>query len=97
MDSDIVEMQRKLETLGESIDRREQELRRLGTFSDAQQGYFQSMRQAHAELAGRVMETPRLHWLGVKDELVRDYNALVDDLARLTESLDEGQMKSPRP
>lgn len=96
MDFELAEMQRKLDELGRRISQREQELGQLGVFSDAHAAYIHSIREAHARLAGKVMKTPRLHWLGVRDEFVRDYNSLVDDLERLTESLDEQQMKSPR-
>lgn len=96
MDSELVEMRRKLGELGRRITQREQELKQLGVFSDTHAAYIRSIKEAHARLAGQVTETPRLHWLGVRDEFVRDYNSLVDDLEHLTESLDEQQMKSPR-
>ena len=94
MDAELLEMQRKVDDLGRRIKQREQEWRARGEFSDTHAALVSGIKAQHSRLAGRISETPRLHWSGIRDELTRDYNALAEALGRLIERLDRQQTKS---
>ena len=75
MDVEIMEMQRKVDDLGRRIAQRERELRERGVFSDVHAAFVRGLKAEHFRLAGRVVEAPRLRWLGIRDEFARDYNS----------------------
>lgn len=99
MDNELADMRRKVDDLGKRIAQREKDLRERGMFSAAHEVYVSAMQKAHIRLAGQVQSAAQAsptRWQGLKDELARDYNALVDELGRLIEHLDESQTKSDR-
>ncbi len=102
MTDEIADMQGKLDELARRIAQREQDLRQRGVFSNAHEAFVSGIKAQHARLAGRVKTAasasePRLHWRGIRDELVRDYNSLVDEFGRLVDRLDTQEMKARRP
>ena len=94
MDGEIKEMQLKVDALGHRLAQCEEDLRERGVFSDVYAARVRGFREVHSGLAGRMAKAPRLHWLGIKDEVARDYNALADDFGRLIKQLDADRMKS---
>jgi len=102
MSDEIADMQAKLDALALRIEQREQDLRQRGVFSDAHAAFVSGLKAQHAHLADRLKTAagahePRLHWRGIRDELVRDYNSLVDEFGRLVDHLDTQAMKARRP
>jgi hypothetical protein len=96
MDAEIKAMRDKIDDLGRRIAERERQLREAGAFTDAHAAALVRLRAAHAALLGRVSEEPRRHWLGIRDELSRDYGALLDDVERAGEQADAAEIKSSR-
>ena len=94
MDGEIKEMRFKVNALGHRLAQCEEDLRERGVFSDVYAARVGRFRDAHTRLVDRMAKTPRLHWLGIKDEVARDYNALADDFDRLIKQLDADRMKS---
>jgi hypothetical protein len=99
MSDEIADMQGKLDELARRIDQRQQDMEQRGVFSDAHAAFVSGLKARHAHLAGRLKTAasePRLHWRGIRDELVRDYNSLVDEFGRLVDHLDTEAMKPRR-
>lgn len=96
MGSKFVEMQQKLDELGRHITERERQLRQLGTFTDAHAAQFRDMKEAHAGMTDQLAKTPERQWHGIKDEFVREYDVLAENLRHVTQYLDEQQAKSFR-
>lgn len=95
MDSEFVDMQHKLDELGRRITEHERRLRLRGTFADIHATRLRDVKDAHARLADRLAKTPERHRSGFRDEFVREYDVLTENLRHVTEYLDEQQMKSP--
>ncbi len=95
--ADATEMLRRVDDLGDRISRRVQELQTKGEFSDVHDAIAKELKIAHAKLRDQVgsaaADTTRLKWRGLKDEMTRDYNSLVDSVGRFAEHLDTKSMK----
>lgn len=96
MDSEFVDMQRKLDELGQRVTEHERRLRLRGTFTDMHATRLRDVKDAHARLSHQLAQTSERQWSGFKDEFVREYDVLTENLRHVTEYLDEQQMKSPR-
>ena len=76
------EMLARLNDLGRRIDQRVEDLQVNGEFSDVHDALATGLKAAHAKLKEHVgvaaADTTRLQWQGLRDELIRDYNAFVD-------------------
>lgn len=91
------DMLARLDDLGRRIDRRVDELIDKGEFSDVHKALAKGLKSTHARLKETVdsaaADTTRLKWRGLRDELVRDYNALIDRVGGFVEDLDADAMK----
>ena len=97
MDTEVNDLQRKLTELGKRIAQRQRELRTRGIFANAHETYFRDLTAQHIRLADRLQiaaNSPRGHLVGTQDELVRDYNALMDDCTRMVDHLDSNEIKT---
>ena len=89
-DIERASVERKLDELSKRLRTRMEEIRRSGRFSDVHQALQNEIEQRNDRLRKRVKqaETDRSLWELIEAEVVRDYNALFDDLLQFEETLD---------
>ena len=97
MTQEATEMLARLEDLERRIEQRTKDLTDRGELSDAHETFMQGLKASHIRLKERVQSatdgaqrSPEL-----RDELVRDYNALVDTVWRFIERQDVEAMRLP--
>lgn len=98
MQKDVQAFRRKLDAFSRKLERRTREFNDTGTFSDVQRAYWDHVISRHGRLHHRVAATaahPRA-WQRARDELGREYDAVLNEFARFMERLDADQMKTTR-
>jgi len=89
-DAETATFDRKLNEFSDRLKARTEEFGRSGGFSDVHRAMLRDIQQRNEKLRRKVKEaeTGRSVWELIKTEVVRDYNALFDDLLQFEDGLD---------
>lgn len=90
------DFEQRFEALSRRVDEKLRELHKTGTFSETNKKLADRFKSRREEVAYKLNAVPRsgTRWSRLKEELVRDFKALSDDLRTFENSMDADAMKN---
>lgn len=97
--TEIDELRAKIASFGKELSQKRAEVEKDGRFKDVYEAQWNRIEAAHSHLYGRVnsdFEGTGV-WSLLKAELVRDFEAMSEQMSRMTDRLDASAIKNEKP